>query len=161
MVCLSLADYYIFMYTHYHQKLMKSVGSHGNLQSLWLWWRWWGSDTFCKLLSKFYDCTHCHVNLQIVCYGDFCAVYVLDSSWNILHLCFSCRWCSYGLQVIHREPNSLAILLNRFIPPLMTWMAPLLRKCSTSSTVYTRGAWLLQVKQQHIQVSFFQQLQYQ
>jgi hypothetical protein len=30
MVCLSLADYYISMYTHYHQKLMKSVGSHGN-----------------------------------------------------------------------------------------------------------------------------------
>jgi len=74
MVCRSLADYYIFMYTHYHQKLMKSVGSHGNLQSLWLWWRWWGSGTFCELLSKGYDCTHCHVNLQIVCYGDFCAV---------------------------------------------------------------------------------------
>lgn len=54
--------------------------------------------------------------------------YVLDSSWNILHLCFSCRWCSYGLQVIHREPDSLAILLNRFIPPLMTWLAPIASK---------------------------------
>jgi hypothetical protein len=31
----------------------------------------------------------------------------------------------------------------------------LLQKCSTSSTVYRRGAWLLQVKQQHIQASCF------